>query len=219
MTISTYQELQAELADWLGRDGEPVFTGKTSTLIQLAENRMWYGEDVPGQPKLSFRPREMLCRAQAIMNEEFEWLPTTFLEMESVQMIKGGTDWTPLTYKDTDEFVRLREKISGKDPAYYTVYGEQIRFWPAPTGTEDPPIEYELVYWGKFEPLTNEKNTNTILTNYPDIYLFGSLMMAEAFVMNDARIATWRTAYDGAVRAANGAARRRRGVSAIGPPQ
>jgi hypothetical protein len=38
-----------------------------------------------------------------------------------------------------------------------------------------------------------------MLTDNPDIYLYGALMEAEPFLMNDARVQLWATAYKEAV--------------------
>jgi hypothetical protein len=38
-----------------------------------------------------------------------------------------------------------------------------------------------------------------MLTNNPDIYLYGSLMEAEPFIMNDGRVALWQAAFARAI--------------------
>jgi hypothetical protein len=38
-----------------------------------------------------------------------------------------------------------------------------------------------------------------MLTNNPDVYLYGALMEAEPFLMNDARVQLWATAYQQAI--------------------
>jgi hypothetical protein len=40
--------------------------------------------------------------------------------------------------------------------------------------------------------------TNLLLTEHPDIYVFGSLMQAETFLKNDPRLATWTALYQNA---------------------
>jgi hypothetical protein len=75
-----------------------------------------------------------------------------------------------------------------------------------------------VVYWGKFAPLSDAAPINSILTAYPQIYLYGALLQAEAFVMNDQRLAIWQSAYTRAVDKANEVAENRRGTSAVGAP-
>ena len=38
-----------------------------------------------------------------------------------------------------------------------------------------------------------------MLTNNPDVYLYGCLLEAEPFLMNDERVQLWATAYERAV--------------------
>jgi hypothetical protein len=38
-----------------------------------------------------------------------------------------------------------------------------------------------------------------MLTNHPDVYLYGSLKEAEAFIKNDPRIMTWKQQYEEAM--------------------
>jgi hypothetical protein len=44
-----------------------------------------------------------------------------------------------------------------------------------------------------------------VLTNYPDLYLYGSLIEAEPFMQNDERIQTWMGLYDRAIADLQGA--------------
>lgn len=47
-------------------------------------------------------------------------------------------------------------------------------------------------------PLTAVETTNWMLTNHPDVYLFGSLVEAIPYVGNDERIPLWQAKYDAA---------------------
>jgi hypothetical protein len=40
-----------------------------------------------------------------------------------------------------------------------------------------------------------------MLTNNPDVYLYGALLEAEPFLMNDQRVGLWTTAFQEALRA------------------
>lgn len=48
-------------------------------------------------------------------------------------------------------------------------------------------------------PLTAAETTNWMLTNHPDVYLFGSLVEAIPYVGNDERIPLWQAKYDAAL--------------------
>ena len=68
---------------------------------------------------------------------------------------------------------------------------------------ENSRYAYELVYYGEWTPLSDAATTNGILTKYPQLYLFASMIHAEAFLVNDQRVATWTGRYDKAVADAN----------------
>jgi hypothetical protein len=47
--------------------------------------------------------------------------------------------------------------------------------------------------------LSSSNTTNVFLTTAPDALLYASLIEAEPYLMNDARINTWGTMYDRAI--------------------
>jgi len=53
----------------------------------------------------------------------------------------------------------------------------------------------EIDYYAKVVALSDAAPTNTMLTNNPDIYLYGALLEAEPFLMNDARAQLWSQAF------------------------
>ena len=57
----------------------------------------------------------------------------------------------------------------------------------------------EMLFYGKVPSLGSTRPTNWILLNAPDIYLYGSLLEAEAFLQNDPRIQLWKQGFDQAV--------------------
>ena len=46
----------------------------------------------------------------------------------------------------------------------------------------DTTYNIKLYYYKQFDPLQSDSDTNDILTNHPDIYLFGSLYFANTFI-------------------------------------
>lgn len=61
-----------------------------------------------------------------------------------------------------------------------------------------------LYYYQKIPALVTN-GSNWLLTNFPQIYLFGSLVAAEAFLGSDPRIQTWGAMYDNAIQKLEGA--------------
>ena len=56
-----------------------------------------------------------------------------------------------------------------------------------------------MLFYAKVPSLSSTRPTNWILLNAPDIYLYGSLLEAEAFLQNDPRIQLWKQGFDQAV--------------------
>jgi hypothetical protein len=51
-----------------------------------------------------------------------------------------------------------------------------------------------MLFYKKFENLSGSVATNWMITNAPDIYLYGSMLEAEPFIMNDERVPLWAQA-------------------------
>ena len=45
-----------------------------------------------------------------------------------------------------------------------------------------------MLFYKKFDNLSASTATNWLITNAPDIYLYGSMLEAEPFIMNDERV-------------------------------
>ena len=56
-----------------------------------------------------------------------------------------------------------------------------------------------MLYYKTFDALGDDNTTSTMLTNNPDIYLYGVLLEAEPFLMNDQRVQLWATAFRQAI--------------------
>ena len=57
--------------------------------------------------------------------------------------------------------------------------------------TPDGAYTYDMTYYKSFDALTDVATTNWVILNAPDLYLYGTLLQAEPFLMNDQRIALW----------------------------
>ena len=52
-----------------------------------------------------------------------------------------------------------------------------------------------MLYYKTFTALSDSATTNDMLTNNPNVYLYGTLLEAEPFIMNDQRIPVWLGAF------------------------
>lgn len=203
MALSNLTELTNALVGWLGDRTDLV--DLIPNFIALAE------EDMSGR----LRARELHERSVAILTEEYEWLPDDFAAIDYLTFGSGAGDRVRVPFRTGPQLDNIVNGTSTADtPCAYTLIGTQIRFLPPPTpfvtpDGVDPDLEplkcrhFELVYWTKVPALTPDNNTNIVLIKYPSCYLYGSLVAAEPFILNDARLPMWQQQYSAAVERAN----------------
>jgi hypothetical protein len=199
MAFGTLSELLTALQGWLGDRTDLV--DQLPNFVALAE------EDMSGK----LRARELHDRVVALLTEEYEWLPVDFAAVDYLAFGSGSGDRVRLPYRTMQQIDNdKRYGQSLETPCVYSIIGTQIRFAPPPTPIVvppgvDPDLEpwkarhFELVYWRKVAPLTAPASTNVVLTNYPSCYLYGSLVAAEPFILNDARLGMWKGLYEEAL--------------------
>ena len=77
-------------------------------------------------------------------------------------------------------------KVSGK-PTYFTIVGTNILLGVAPNSA----TTLQINYYKSLTALSDSNASNDILTNYPELYLYGALAESAPFIMQDERINTW----------------------------
>lgn len=185
MPITNYTELQTVVADFLNRDD---LTARIPTFIDMAEAglnrdlRHWRTEN----------------RAIAPVNSRYSALPSDFVEPIRMEL---STDKTPVQLMSHYEMQSAREATrdtAGK-PLNYNITQGEVELFPTPDAT----YNLEMYYYGKIPALTAANPTNAILTNFPDVYLYGSLMHSAPFLGDDQRLQTWGSLYQNTLNAIN----------------
>lgn len=187
MSIDNYSDLQAEIANWLKRND---LTNDIETFINLAEARF----------NRIIRTMDMEIRSQATADDEFLGLPSDWMEVREVHIV--DSDRYPLKYVTPQQFTfETRRNETTGNPYLYTVIDSQLRIFPAPTATST--YDFEITYVQRIPHLTDSATTNWLLTNNPDIYLFGSLVAAEPFLYNETRLGVWKSQVNEAIEELN----------------
>lgn len=178
MALSNYTELKASVADWLNRTD---LTSVIPDFIALAE----------AQIERTLRTRQMMVRATASIDTEYSAVPADFLETKSIKLNTNPV--TSLTFETVDALDSLKSTtyISTGKPQLFSIVGGQIRVLPVPDST----YTAELIYYAKLSKLSSTNATNWLLTQAPDVYLYGSLMQAAPYLKDDARIPVWASIY------------------------
>ena len=178
MAFSTYSDLKTSVANFLARDD---LTSQIPDFIRLAEARM--------SRELDARSMEKRATASTVAGDGFISLPTDLREIRNVQL---NTD--PV---DTLEFYTvqmLNTNYAGQGqgkPKAYSIVGTEIALKPIPDAT----YTLEIVYGESITALSDTATSNTILLRHPDAYLYGTLMNAYTYLMDETRATQYDTLF------------------------
>ncbi len=193
MAISTYDTLKSGIADFLNRDD---LTAVIPTFIDMAE----------GQINRDVRHWKMETTAQQSVTDDLATLPTDWLETKNVQYypdINDTTKFHPLEYLSQNALDERKMNSENKigEPQYYTFSANagagQFILFPQPKARTDDKIV--LSYLQELDLQT----TNWLIEDYPDVYLYGSLIHAAIYLKDDERLALFSQMYGAAVQRAN----------------
>lgn len=166
-------------------------------------NRSDLNDDIPAFIELATR------RFNRVLFTEDRNATMDFLATGSTYTIPSGTklyritalfvsddDDTPLEQVTFDELKRLDEYYGR--PGRFALWGNTIYLDPQVDPAGDG-IGMTLMYEQGIPLLGGDNPSNWLLEDHPDIYLYGSLVQAEAFLENDARVNLWKSALDEAM--------------------
>ena len=134
-------------------------------------------------------------RATAELDTQYTQLPTDFLQ--PIRFVITASDISTLEQASALEISKLREANNNTvgRPVNYSILDSSIEVFPAP----DTTYTLELLYYEKIDPLNSGNASNWMLSNYPDAYLYGSLMHSAPFLQEDNRIQVWAALYEKAI--------------------
>jgi hypothetical protein len=170
MAFSTYSELKTSIANFLARDD---LTAQIPDFIRLAEARM--------SRELDARSMEKRATATTVAGDGYISLPTDLREIRNVQL---NTDPVKTLEYYTVQMINTDYAGQGQGkPKAYSIVGTEILLKPTP----DAAYTLEIVYGENVQALSDEDTNNTILLRHPDAYLYGSLMNAYTYLMDETR--------------------------------
>ena len=187
MALTTRTELLAAVADWLNRTD--LTTPIAADFLPLAEAEM--------KRRLRRATESTTIYISAgNMNGPSDMAEPIALRLSTA----NGYSDIPLRLC-TPEMLwerRAREGTTGR-PTDYAYFDGQLQFAPVP----DQSYDGILLYYQQLTPLTVSNETNAVLTEAPDAYLFGMLLQATPYVEHDERIAVWQMKFDNAIEQLN----------------
>lgn len=195
MSLATYSDLKTAIGDWLDRDD---LATRSVDFIRLAEVRLNRLLEDPDMEQIS----------TATADSETTALPSDFGSMISLSDGVGR----PLMAMGSVEFAGFDRTISG-EPRYYTIEDGSISFAPS-----NSTAAIRMVYRRTIPALSDSNTTNWLLDRAPDVYLYGSLVQASAFLAEDDRLSLWKSAFDEAIaELRSDGAKRKWGAGPIAP--
>lgn len=183
MALSTYTDLKAAIASWLNRDD---LTSSIPDFIALCEARL----------KRDLKRTTAKTTIYVYAGEAA--VPSDFSNPVSLR-INSGTVYqdVPLkrcTPKMLGEELAKWNGVTGR-PTHYAFFDGKLQFAPVP----DQSYDCTLIYVTTLTPLSGSVSTNAVLTEAPDLYLYGSLLVAAPFLENDERIPVWESLFKAAI--------------------
>lgn len=180
--IGDWRALVNSIRAWLNRNESDLSDVQVSEFIALAEagfNR-------------TFRVSAMEEVATAVLNNGNNALPDNFLSMRALYLGRESLDgMTP------SDMIATYGDCVGIPTAYTILDSAPRKVRLAPQPGADTPVT--MIYYSKIEGVSENNPDNWLLNDHPDIYLWGSLLCAEAFIADDERVAGWERALDKAM--------------------
>ena len=197
MSITTYSELVAALNGANGYLHRADLTDKIPDFIKIAESRI--------NRKLRVLLQETESTLTATIGSRLMAAPSLFGTPIAL-WLETYPPREELIYRTPDD-LPVDTGNGGSD--FYTVDGSNI----ATENPADIAYTYTLRYWTKFDLATTL--TNTVLTHYPDIYIYGTLVASTAWTQDMTQLQFWAQQRDEAMAEAMADTRQTKGKATL----
>lgn len=192
--MNTYAELCDAIAAWLHRSDLSAVIPTWVSMCVSELNRTLRVRDMETATTFTVPAGNYSCA-----------MPDDFLE--------GIVCWDITDSPRTLRYAIPRQ-LGGYDaagpPSYWTARSGEIHF--------DRPMDqdrsFKLWYYGAIE-LDDTHETHTLLTRYPDMFLYGSLVHSAPYIRDDLRIALWLAEFERAKQQAVRDQQRQHGIAEL----
>jgi hypothetical protein len=173
------------VASWLARSN---LTSAIPGFIQNFEERFYRNPKNYGQ---------WMHSALNVSFSSTATVPTDFLTLRVAYL--NGKSNAPLQQSSLEQVLSNYPRTSSGQPKAIARDGANFIFGPVPDGT------YTLngTYYAKpvlLRSFSSDAAAHFLIVNAPDLLLYGALLEAQAYLMNDSRIPVWSAAYELALR-------------------
>jgi hypothetical protein len=177
MSIATYAELRTAVENWLDHT---LFTARVPEFIVLFE--------AAANRRLRVRQQEASSALTpslgtvALPGDYLAWRRVTWTGAPRVELQYVHPSYLQAAYPSSPADV----------PRIFTIEGATLKVRPV----DGAALEFD--YFQKIPALSSgaDSGTNWLLAAHPDLYLFGALVEAEMFGVNDERAPVWKARRD-----------------------
>ncbi len=176
MALASYANLTAAVADWLHRSD---LTTPIADFVVIAENRI----------NREVRCADMETAYTGTIASGVIAVPTDFLEWKAVYIDSNGANGLqPKSW----EWVLQNYPTRSSDglPKFIARNASNFEFGPYPDST----YSVKGTYYKRLAAVSS--SWHNLATEYPDLYLFGTLVAAAPYIGDDPRIPTWNAMYE-----------------------
>lgn len=181
MALTTYSELKTAVANFLNRDD---LTSVIADFVTLAE----------AQIQRDLRHWRMEARTTATASSQYTALPSDFLEPIRLHLQGKDKALEPMSVNEMQDR-RYDDDDTAGVPTHYALTAGQIELWPTPGDS----YTLEIYYRADLAVLSDSNTSNWLLSEAPDVYLYGTLVQSAPYLVDDARLLVWKGLYADAI--------------------
>jgi len=196
-TSMTYNSLLNDISTYAERSDNP-FLEQRARFVMLAENRI--AQEIRGLGAMAF-VNSTLSTGNPVLTKPNRWRETISF---TITTAAGKKALMPRELQYLRSF--WPDSAATDEPRFYADYDFE-HFYIAATPDDD--YAFELAYYERPEPLSDEVQTNWYTRYCPQALLYAALLEAQPFLKLDGRESIFQSLYDRAVQALGNESMRR----------
>jgi hypothetical protein len=202
MALTNYGTLRAAALDWSWTSGALTDATMANDIFPIVQSQVYWGDKTAGMQEIEpLRIRSMvttgtLTPATGGTVTISTGVSATWLEF--IEMVPVYSNARSLTYMEPWSFRKQVDALASTvaPQLIYTVEGDTLYLAPKNVGT------VTAAWYAKFAALGSDAATDYIITNAPQVYLYGMIAQGCLYTQDD-RFAQFRAMFAGAIRALN----------------
>jgi hypothetical protein len=190
LLFTTYDELQTSIIEFVNREDDSGFADAVPGFIALAEARM----------KRMLRRTTVVDTLSVGSGDATVEFPEDLEELRSIAQ-SATLGYPPVKIVSFEQLNEMKARFSPTGrPQFATVAQGILYLVPAPT---DAYLDFTISYFSTLVPLSDENESNEVLIQAPDAYLYGALCEAAPYLQHDERLPIWEAKFAAAIESLN----------------